>query len=577
MKQLVTSVCALLLLSGVAVAQNVKTTSAKGEQPLTFVENNLAGGGVYIFNVKFNNSAGAIKSDNIGKFNANGFEELGMESGVIITTGDIKVAEGPNNQNGVAIPSSPKYTCPILNEYMQPYNATDCGVLEFDFVCLSNHVSFNYTFGSEEYQSFTCSQYNDVFAFFLTGMDPETGDETTRNIASIPGTVSEEYPDGLAVGVNTVNSGTSSGNSDDGCISLDYSMYFVNNYFDISTNTSPYPGIQYEGFTNKLKAEADIVPCEVYHMYITVCNCSDENYDSGVLIEGNSFEAPTAQIGLSRPDVGTIMGSCPFDIPLSLAGTGFNEGTIVISTKGTAKMGTDYVLVDEEGNTVTDLFSIDEKERKLTIKVFPSTDLSTDKTIELDLATSLCSNYPQLVVYDTQHFVIKKGDDVQLADTTINATKACFKVGARLLYGTDPITYRWEPTTGIDNPYARESSANITESRNYKLYATGGTSCNTAVADVKVNITGGTPDDYKVGIDDVLENGARINVQESRIVVSGQGLGGVEMFDVDGRQVASVKGAEPITISTTGMASGIYTLRISTAMGVSTAKVVVNK
>ena len=42
-------------------------------------------------------------------------------------------------------------------------------VLEFDFRPISDQVSFQYVFGSEEYQSYTCSQYNDIFGFFISG------------------------------------------------------------------------------------------------------------------------------------------------------------------------------------------------------------------------------------------------------------------------------------------------------------------------------------------------------------------------------------------------------------------------
>ena len=41
-------------------------------------------------------------------------------------------------------------------------------VLEFDFRPISDQISFEYVFGSEEYQSYTCSNYNDIFGFFLS-------------------------------------------------------------------------------------------------------------------------------------------------------------------------------------------------------------------------------------------------------------------------------------------------------------------------------------------------------------------------------------------------------------------------
>ena len=570
MKQIVTTVCAMLLLGGVAMAQNVTVSSAKGEMPGTFVQDNLAGGGVYIFNAKFNNSSGAIATPNIGTFQSNGYEGLSMEKGIVLTTGDVSIAAGPNDNSGASSQVSPAYIDPIINEYV-PQGATECAVLEFDFVCMSNYISFNYCFGSEEYQNFTCTSFNDMFAFFLTGPDPETGEELMRNIAIIPGTATDLNPDGIPVAVNSVNEGKPTGSGvADNCISLDYSDYFVKNYYNYSTG--PIEGVQYEGYTNKLIAEASIVPCAVYHIYITICNVSDKAYDSGVFIEGNSFEAPTAAIGLSRPDVGQVLGSCPFAIPLTLANTGFEHGTINITTDGTAKMGVDYDLIDDEGNIVVNQFDIDESVRKLYIRGRQDADLSSNKTIELNFATSLCAQFPQMVVYDTQHFNLTKGTDVKLGDTTIAATQACFRVSAPLVYG-NPTSYRWEPTTGIDNPYARESSANITESRDYKLYATGGTGCNTSVANVSVKVSGSGPTDY-VGIDEAGTPIATVRVAEGKIVVEAEGLQRVELYDVEGRQLVDQATSQ---ISTANLAQGIYTVRVSTDKGVSTTKISLTK
>ena len=40
---------------------------------------------------------------------------------------------------------------------------------EFDFVAAGDTVSFDYVFGSDEYETWINTQYNDVFAFFLSG------------------------------------------------------------------------------------------------------------------------------------------------------------------------------------------------------------------------------------------------------------------------------------------------------------------------------------------------------------------------------------------------------------------------
>ena len=102
MKKLVTMVCVLTCL-GALSAQNVTTHSVVGTTPQQFVIDNLAGGGVYIFNAKFNGSAGAIADDQIGTFESNGFEGISMENGIVLTSGMRSFADGPNNQSGGSI------------------------------------------------------------------------------------------------------------------------------------------------------------------------------------------------------------------------------------------------------------------------------------------------------------------------------------------------------------------------------------------------------------------------------------------------------------------------------------------
>src|SRR5690606_16446232 len=72
-------------------------------------------------------------------------------------------------------------------------------IVEFDFVTTGDSVRFDYVFGSEEYLNYTCSYFNDVFGFFLSGpgiAGPFTGG--AKNIAIVPGSV------GCPVGVSTI-------------------------------------------------------------------------------------------------------------------------------------------------------------------------------------------------------------------------------------------------------------------------------------------------------------------------------------------------------------------------------------
>lgn len=581
MRKTITTLLALACLTAFANAQNITVSHpTPGTTPATFLNTYLMGGGVYIFNAKFNNSQSPITAQNVGTFNANGFGGLSMNSGVIMTTGDISVAPGPNTATGSSIAIDGFYSDPEM-EVVATDNVNSCATFDFDFVTLSDHVQFNYTFASEEYPEYVCSQFNDVFAFFLTGPDPETGEEVTRNIAIIPGTDTVNPPNGIAVAINSVNPGTSggSGGSSEGCY-YDYSGYYVDNNYEYGSTTT-IEGIAYDGYTMKLTAAANILPCQVYHMHISVCNVGDNAFDSGVFLEGGSFNADVTAIGLGRTWVDTVKGSCPKAIPLTLGSTGFDEGDVNFTFGGTAVPGVDYDFVDEHGNSLLDSpLHIDNNVHSFVFRGRPGVDLSQNKTIEVYLNTSLCSAFPQLVTRDTMRFVFTRGGDVRLKDSTIRCTHVCFEVGTELVYGEN-VSYRWEPTTGIDDPHSLSSSALIFESRNYNLIATGGTGCNSDTALVRVIIDNGTPD-VPVGVDEADVQAANIypNPAGEFINIDAQQLQHIEVYTVEGRKVydqafQGVSGT--VTIPTEGMANGVYGIRVRTATGTTGAKIVVNK
>ena len=68
-------------------------------------------------------------------------------------------------------------------------------MLEFDFVPADTTVSFRYVFGSDEYNEFVDSGFNDVFGFFVDGVNCATVPETDTAVSidrSMAGTRSGE-------------------------------------------------------------------------------------------------------------------------------------------------------------------------------------------------------------------------------------------------------------------------------------------------------------------------------------------------------------------------------------------------
>lgn len=571
MKKLITFLTTLACLCTGASAQNIIVQDALGQTAASFIQNNLLGDGVYVFNAMYNNSSGVISAPSIGTFQSNGYLGLSMSNGIIMTTGNIDVAPGPNSNEGYTHFVEGYYSDPELEPIAGSMSMiSGCSTLDFDFVSLSDHMSFNYCFASEEYPEYVCSAFNDVFAFLLTGPNPVTGEIETRNIAIIPGT-DTAFSDGIPVAINSVNGGTagSEGGMGTGC-HYDYVGYYQDN--PIGTD-----GVEYDGLTMKLSASARIIPCQVYHMHITVCNIGDNRWDSGVFLEANSFVSPTADIGLSQPGVQTVRGYCPYQVPLSLDSTNFDEGTVYFDFGGIAEYGVDFDLLDDEGNPIDSLgLHIDNNIHNFVIRRHQGADFSQPKSFDIYLTTSLCSEFPELVTYDTMHFVLGPGTDARVADTVIRCSQACVEVGTQLIYGTD-VSYRWEPTDGIYYPNQLVSPALIFESTDYHLIATGGTGCYSDTALVRVIIT-----HDNVGVDEVETDNITVypNPASDVININAPAVQRVEMFSVDGRKVydCSYNGHNgPLQLSTEGIEGGVYALIIFSANGVKEMKIVVKK
>lgn len=237
-----------------------------------------AGGQLEIKNVVFEGSDEAVgffvnQQDNV--------EGFGLGNGIILSTGEIGTAPGPFVDNEITSGSMGTAGDEDL-DMVSGVGTNDACILEFDVKAFGNAFAFNYVFGSEEYDNFVCSPFNDVFAFFITGPNPAGGMYENQNIALIPGTE-------LPVAINTVNDGVSDNPNNSECL-LDNGAYYASS----SEVTS------FEGLTNTLTAFAPVIACEEYHLKIAIADGSDAALDSAVFLEAGSMEAkPKIALGQS--------------------------------------------------------------------------------------------------------------------------------------------------------------------------------------------------------------------------------------------------------------------------------------
>lgn len=256
----------LLLLCFSAVSQlNITSTLSAS----SLVNGVLLGPGVVAYNVQYTGAATAV-----GYFS--GTSNIGIKNGVILSTGNVQSAKGPNNTTSVTTQNFTPGNTQLTQICGQP--TRDAAILEFDFVPSSDSVRFKYVFASEEYFEGVCTPYNDVFAFLING----PGITGTTNIALIPST-------NTAVSISSVNGGVI-GLSIYGP-STSYSYCNLSNTNFYVDNVTPLGAtIQYDGFTKVFTARAKVIPCQTYHIKLAVADGgNDDTWDSAVFLEAGSF------------------------------------------------------------------------------------------------------------------------------------------------------------------------------------------------------------------------------------------------------------------------------------------------
>ncbi len=252
-------------------SQTLQVTSAISPEEMVEL---LIGTGVDYSNVQFTGN-----SISRGSF-WGGPGDIGLSNGIILTSGYVAIAPGPNNTEGAGASNNADGD-PDLAALSGSGNSYDACVLEFDFVPFYEHLWFRFVFGSEEYHEFV-NQYNDVFGFFISGpgiSGPYSNN--SANIALIPGT-------NLPVSINNVNNGPT---NEGPCVNC---QYFV-------PNTGQF--CQYDAFTVVLTAEAIVVPMSTYHIKLAVGDNLDYVFDSGVFLQAASFcSGPVTGINTQYPD-----------------------------------------------------------------------------------------------------------------------------------------------------------------------------------------------------------------------------------------------------------------------------------
>ena len=478
---------AVFMILTVTVLQAQSLTSLQGQHVDTILKHHVEGEGVLISNGKFNNQTGIVTFPQIAYFTVSN-PSFPIDTGILLTTGTYNMSGSLSNT----------YTETALAPYSGGYSLTNCASLEFDFIAMADTFAFNYIFASQEYCEYVNSQYNDVFAFLLTGgVDPVTYLPCNKNVAIVPGTITASNPNGVPVTINNVNHGYHSGSTGPGT-NPSNSQYFI-------CNGNHNHGVSYDGFTTKLSANAAIFGCNTYHMKLAVCNVSDQALDSGVFIEEGSFYSPRVAVEQdweSEQGGDTLIQNCRnLDLTFSIEHPFITAYTsVIVQTGGDAVLGVDYSLTTEEGMELT----VDNNEfvyqpgdtvELVHVTMLPTVTFTNPdqvKTAELYIVTQGCNGFPDLMDLfykrDTIIMHLQANDSVRLRDTVFVACDTLTYMEVQQVRGTENLSFQWSPATNIADPESLATACAITQSGTYHVVASDRWECMTDTATVEVTV-----------------------------------------------------------------------------------------
>lgn len=323
MKKLLLLPVALILGHFAAFGQLFVDTSYTVNQMITgFFDNS----GIAISNVQYTGSPAALA------FFEGSQSNIGINAGLLITSGEASTAIGPDDQESAGTNLTQPGT-PWLNALIGSIPTYDAAIVEMDIVPSTDTIAFRYVFGSEEYQEFVNTSYNDLFAFFIEGPGFGVGD----SVYVAPDTV-VIYGNNCYTCVDTfllANQPFCYPQDSLSCIVFPNDTVFTYCFYDqnnCQNDTIYYPGysyyspggtnmaqvpntnlpvainnlnqfintqyfvdnqggasVQYDAFTTPLWAVTNVVPGETYHIRIAIADAGDGIFDSGVFLSIESL------------------------------------------------------------------------------------------------------------------------------------------------------------------------------------------------------------------------------------------------------------------------------------------------
>lgn len=331
MRKIVVTVL-LLMITLISSAQITISNSAPFNSPTYLVNSILLGNGVSATNITF-----AGQNAQLGFFygGINGTPNIGIDSGIVISTGDVNdIPIGGNQPNTgqYSGPGDPDLLTIAKSVTSNPSaggitSTNDRAFLEFDFTPVGDTVEFRFVFASEEYTSWINSVYNDIFAFFVSGPGitgpyaaPAAFPNGAINVAQIPGT-------SIPITISSIHPGLNS-------------SYYISNTFGSNND--------FNGFTTTMTIKFYVQCGATYHFKIAIADCQDDYLDTGVFIEAGSFSSETVEVDVvTATGDSTIIEGCGNASFIFTRPSTSGDYTVFYDIGGNAINGVDYTFISD--------------------------------------------------------------------------------------------------------------------------------------------------------------------------------------------------------------------------------------
>lgn len=496
----------ILILGFSQINAQIVTNPNGAITPEDAIQNVLLGAGINAFNIEYNGSVPNAQNaqPNVTEFDATG-TIFPIEDGIHMETNGAPAISDQDLADLANVPLS---------------DITNGAIIEFDFVPDGTSLTFNYIFASAEYTSFTCSEFNDAFGFFISGPGINGPySNNAINIATVPNS------NNIPVTINSVNGGTATGGPASNCEAIDpnwqnNTQYFTTDYNNLYTNS--FSG-GYNGSTVVLPANATVECNDTFHIKLAISNVVDQSFDSGVFLEAGSFASDNVEISLTSDnafqDTLIYRGCSEGVLDFNRFSCDLNDTlTIFVETGGSAIEGVDYEDLPDSVNFLPG-------EDNVSFNIVPTASGTNQAPESIEVTVFFIDDEGDTVTTTGTIWIVDAPDPIPImSDTTLYCFQDSIPITGYLEDGFPPYSYEWVESGTTDSI----DYVDIHENGEFYFILELSDQCNT-ITDTSVVVM-----DQTLQIDTMFQNPTECGLSTGLVNGSGSGFTGTPDYTWSG-------------------------------------------